>query len=118
MTCYLLHFAEPVGHAQHYVGQTARADVMIRVGEHRAGRGARLTRVAASRGIEIMLARVWENAPRCFEQKLKNRGGLRRLCPVCRELAAQLWQGSETSGLASGRRAPDAPCPPPPLVCD
>lgn len=89
-TChvYLLHFATPIGHARHYVGQTARLDVVERILEHRAGKGARLTKVAASRGIELFVAHVWLDAPRCYEQRLKNRGGLRRVCPICKELEA------------------------------
>lgn len=81
---YLLHFARPVGgRFRHYVGQTERADVMDRINEHRAGRGSRLTRGAVAAGIEIVLARVWKDMPRAYEQQVKRRGGLRRLCPVC-----------------------------------
>lgn len=86
-TChvYLLHFSEPLGHAQHYLGQTTRS-VEERVAEHRAGgrAAARICRQAVRAGITLLLARVWVDAPRCEEQRLKNRGGFRRLCPVCR----------------------------------
>jgi predicted GIY-YIG superfamily endonuclease len=81
---YLLHFSRPLAHARHYLGQTDRT-VDERVAEHRAGRGANLTRWAVASGIELVLARVWVDAPRCEEQRLKNRGRLRRLCPVCIE---------------------------------
>jgi hypothetical protein len=34
-------------------------------------------------GIPIVLAKEWENVPQTFEYQLKNRGGARRICPVC-----------------------------------
>ena len=85
-TChvYLLHFSRPVGHAQHYIGQTDR-DVEERVAEHRAGRGSRLCAAAVAAGAELVLARVWRDAPRCFEQKVKNWGSAKRHCPVCKK---------------------------------
>lgn len=80
---YLLHFSRPLGSVQHYLGQTARSDVMTRVNEHRAGRGSRMTRGAVRAGVELILARVWEDADPGLERRLKRRGGFRRLCPVC-----------------------------------
>lgn len=84
-TVYLLHFSKPLaGRFQHYLGKTSRADVMVRVNEHRSGRGARICRKAAEAGIELVLARVWKDAPWDEEARLKSRGGFKRLCPVCR----------------------------------
>lgn len=85
---YLLHFSRPLGRVQHYLGQTARPDVMARVGEHRAGRGPSITRGAVRVGAELVLARVWEDADSGLERRLKRRGAHRRLCPVCMELSA------------------------------
>lgn len=88
-TVYLIHFSRPLAHAAHYIGQTERAGmaaweaVEARLAEHRAGRGAKLTRAAVAAGIELQLAVVWPDAPRCFEQVLKNRGGGARAYPVC-----------------------------------
>lgn len=84
-TIYLLHFSRPLGRVQHYLGQTARSDVMERIREHRAGRGARMTRGAVRAGVELLLVRIWEDAPRSLEQRLKNKGGFRRICPVCKK---------------------------------
>ena len=82
---YLLHFSVPVsGRFLYYVGKTERS-VEVRLAEHRAGRGARFTRRAVWDGIEIVLARVWEDVPDDFERMLKRRGGTRRSCPVCLE---------------------------------
>lgn len=85
MACsvYLLHFSAPVsGRFSHYIGKTERP-VDVRVAEHRAGRGARLTRRAVRDGIEFVLARVWERVHPDFERELKRRGSTRRNCPVC-----------------------------------
>lgn len=81
---YLLHFSRPFGHASHYIGVTTRDDIETRVAEHQAGRGARLCAEAARAGILLVLARTWLNVPRLTETRLKNRGGARRLCPICR----------------------------------
>lgn len=83
-TVYLLHFSQPLGHAQHYIGMTKRDDVEQRLDEHRTGRGARICRKAVEAGAELLLARVWPNRPRYYEVRLKNRGGARKLCPICR----------------------------------
>lgn len=59
------------------------------IAEHRAGRGARITREAVAAGIELIVARVWADAPRRYEQTLKNQGGARRICPVCKAEAEE-----------------------------
>jgi predicted GIY-YIG superfamily endonuclease len=82
-TVYLLHFSEPIKHARHYLGYT-RVSVYDRLIEHNAGRGARLTQVAVSMGIELHLARIWPGADRKFERRLKNRNNAPKLCPICR----------------------------------
>jgi predicted GIY-YIG superfamily endonuclease len=83
-TVYLLHFTVPFGHARHYIGMTKRDDIEARVQEHRTGQGARLCQLAVAGGAELILARVWEDKPRYFELRLKNRGGARKLCPICK----------------------------------
>jgi hypothetical protein len=78
---YLIHLDQPVGHAQHYTGwyQDPR-----RLEHHRQGTGAKLLAVAAQRGIGW---RVVQEIPgdRNLERQLKNRGGARKRCPVCKE---------------------------------
>lgn len=101
---YLLCFSRPLGHARHYIGQTDRT-VAERVAEHRSGRGARLTRMAVQAGIELRLARTWNDAPRCFEQRLKNRGGASRVCPLCiPALALSCAQPEENKEINLGNR--------------
>lgn len=109
VTVYLLHFSSPLGHARHYLGQTER-DVEERVREHQVGRGARLCRKAVEVGTELVLARVWEDAQRCYEQKLKNGGGFKRLCPICRAEARVVKSGRTDARASSGEpaRAPAA----------
>ena len=78
---YLLHFAQPLQHARHYLGSTA--DLDARLEQHRAGQGARLMEVIADLGIDFQLARTWPGG-RDVERRLKRRKEGPRLCPVCR----------------------------------
>jgi predicted GIY-YIG superfamily endonuclease len=80
-TVYLLHFNAPFGHAKHYTGWSA--DLSLRLAEHAAGRGARLTEVVAAAGITWTLARTWPNKTRSDERRIKNQGGASRRCPLC-----------------------------------
>jgi predicted GIY-YIG superfamily endonuclease len=80
-TVYLLHFNAPFGHAKHYTGWSA--DLSLRLAEHAAGRGARLTEVVAAAGITWTLARTWPNKTRADERRIKNQGGAARRCPLC-----------------------------------
>jgi predicted GIY-YIG superfamily endonuclease len=83
--CYLLHFERPISpdhRCQHYLGFTT--DLQRRIAEHRTGQAARLTEVAAERGIAFVVAKVWPDGDRRLERKLKNRHGS-RLCPICNQ---------------------------------
>jgi hypothetical protein len=53
------------------------------------GKGARLTQVAFDAGCTLLLVRVWADADRKTERKLKNRHSP-RLCPICTGLPVQL----------------------------
>lgn len=77
---YLIHLYEKVGHAQHYTGwyQNPR-----RLEHHEAGTGANLLAVARQRGIGWTVASVIPG-DRNLERQLKNRGGAKRRCPVCK----------------------------------
>lgn len=78
---YLIHFARPIHHAQHYLGWTH--DLAQRLRQHRAGVGAALTRAAVERGIEFEVVRVWPGTDRAWERALKRGKRTPRLCPVC-----------------------------------
>jgi predicted GIY-YIG superfamily endonuclease len=80
-TVYLLHFDRPLAHARHYTGWSA--NLPLRLAEHRAGHGARLTEVVAGAGIGWRLARTWPNTTRADERRLKKQGGASRRCPLC-----------------------------------
>lgn len=85
---YLLHFDRPISPkhtCQHYIGSAE--DLETRIAEHRAGRGARLTQVAAQRGIQFTVVRTWPGG-RTLERKLKDQHG-RRLCPICADKSTQ-----------------------------
>jgi hypothetical protein len=84
---YLLHFARPMGNAanaraqaQHYIGWAIDPDK--REAEHRAGRGAALTRAAIAAGITWELF-VLGPGDRHMERKVKNLRATPRLCPLC-----------------------------------
>lgn len=77
---YLLHFSEPYKHAKHYLGWTA--DLPARLAEHRAGRGAKLTRAAVAAGIGLTVVRTWAGDT-FYERRLHRQRRNTWLCPVC-----------------------------------
>lgn len=83
---YLIHFDQPISPnltTQHYIGYTSRGK-RKRFAEHKAGSGARLTRVANERGIDYRIVRTWwKKGTRAFERKLKNQKNSPKLCPIC-----------------------------------
>lgn len=104
MTVYLLHFDRPISPnhtTQHYIGWTL--DLAERIHHHEMGNGARLTEVAAERGIGFEVARTWDahegpchltrngngwaHCKECrdLERKLKAQHNGPRLCPICNE---------------------------------
>ncbi len=81
---YLIHFDQPISPnhtTQHYLGYTSRRK-SLRLDEHKAGTGARLTQVANERGIDYEIVRVWKGN-RQLERQLKNQKNAPKLCPVC-----------------------------------
>lgn len=81
-TVYLLHFAEPFGHARHYLGWASAGNLSRRLAHHGTEAGARLMWHAAKAGVGWELARTWPGDRR-LERRLKNIGGHGRLCPAC-----------------------------------
>ena len=79
---YLIHFDKPVAHAQHYLGYTTDLDKRFK--RHAKLDGARLVRAAIQNGAECTVVRLWRNADKNFERKLKNRKNHRALCPICK----------------------------------
>lgn len=87
---YLLHFHRPLGskrhHARHYIGYAD--NIIERLALHRRGRsGVAIMRAVKQRRIGWHVARVWSDADRAFERKLKGNGHYDRHCPTCKELA-------------------------------
>lgn len=80
-TVYLLHFSQPYHHARHYLGFTF--DLQARVATHRRGRGSPLIAAAIGAGVELFVARTWENVTRGFERRGHRRRGNRAVCPIC-----------------------------------
>lgn len=84
---YLIHFDQPLGNeqhqARHYIGYCAHyMGLQRRLKQHRAGKGAAITRACVERGISFDIVDWWR-APRSLERKLKNQKNAARLCPVC-----------------------------------
>lgn len=86
---YLLHFAQPYGHARHYLGLTH--DLSGRLEEHSHGRGARLLEVVAGAGIGWEVAAIGRGT-RLMERRLKLNSHVPRLCPVCRGDDGTAWK--------------------------
>jgi predicted GIY-YIG superfamily endonuclease len=79
--CYLIHFEVAYRHATHYLGYSC--DLRARIAAHERGNGARLIAVLTRHDIRWQVARIWPNAGRALERKLKARHSGVRLCPVC-----------------------------------
>ena len=85
MPCYLLHFDRPFAHARHYLGFVETLDKLdARLDLHRRGLGSVLVRHAVRAGITFELARIWPDADRHQERRMKNRGHACR-CPICKK---------------------------------
>lgn len=79
---YLIHFNEPLAHAQHYMGWTT--NLKARLAAHAKGNGARLMEVISQKGITWRLARTWRGG-RDLERRLKAQHHGPRLCPICKK---------------------------------
>jgi predicted GIY-YIG superfamily endonuclease len=78
---YLLHLDRQWCGGNHYVGYAQ--DLARRVRKHWAGDGADYTRFGVRRGIAIHLVRVWPNAGKDVELRIKREGGGIAYCPWC-----------------------------------
>jgi predicted GIY-YIG superfamily endonuclease len=80
-TVYLICFARRFKHARHYLGFAV--SVKKRLWHHRNGTGAKLLRAVAQAGITFDCVRIWSDADRHFERRLKQQKNSPRLCPHC-----------------------------------
>ena len=84
-TLYILHFAEPLAHAQHYIGIAKNSDQRLK--NHKAGRGAKLVHAVHKAGIEITKheLQVFDSytEAKTIEKRLKNIGRRFKYCPAC-----------------------------------
>ena len=105
-TVYLLHFDQRYEHAGHYTGfaESSGAEgsgLLKRLGEHAAGRGARLVEVITQAGISFRLARTWPGVTRARERQLKAQGGASRRCPICLDQPATPGQRHDQPAQAA-----------------
>lgn len=109
VTLYLIHAEIPYKHAGHYLGVTQRDTLLPRIQEHLRGHGCELVPLfAQALGIttaEDVVARMvvasWPGT-RGEERRLKNRGGLSRICPTCRAKSGLVPYISNTMRRANG----------------
>ena len=83
---YLIHFARPYHHAQHYLGSTSRT-AQQRFAEHGTQDGSRLLAAVRAAGIPFEIVRTWTEpleSVRLKERALKRLKGNTKLCPICR----------------------------------
>jgi hypothetical protein len=81
-TIYLIHFDQPIAHAQHYLGWTS--DLPGRLKDHFSGQGSPLIR-AAARVTSVRVVRTWVGS-RTDERRMHNRHENPRMCPVCQRM--------------------------------
>lgn len=80
-TIYLIHFDQPFGHAQHYLGWAR--DVEARIAHHRNGSGANLLRHVNEAGITWQVVRTWPNMTKNDERRMKIGSHAPQYCPIC-----------------------------------
>jgi len=83
---YLIHFAQKLKHAQHYIGFVEK-DLEQRLEKHRSGNGAKILKALKEAGIPWEVVKVWEDGDRTFERSLKNKKKSSCLCPTCQAAA-------------------------------
>lgn len=86
---YLLHFEPRYKHAGHYLGYAkwGIADYARRVARGVAFAPHPLVQNAVCSGLEVTVAAIYPGLDRTDRRRMRARGGLSRICPVCRELA-------------------------------
>lgn len=80
---YLLHFEQPIGHCRHYIGRSTLGNIEARLARHSAGHAARLTSIAAAKGIGFVLGNLWITPDREAERTFKTRWPSKKLCTTC-----------------------------------
>lgn len=105
---YLIHFAEPIAHARHYLG--AARDLEARIEYHKKNRGSRLIAEANRLEIQWWLTRLWQSKaginPFHVEKALKARGRRHVFCPLCYGKEAMKRGVVETCNGKSGAKHP------------
>jgi len=104
-TVYILHFDAPISDrhtTQHYIGWAS--DLEARIELHRKGRGARLTQVAAQRGIAFSVVATFPGT-RADERRLKNQKATTALCPICKALRRERQNAARRAQRAAQRAA-------------
>jgi len=83
MSVYILHFAEKLHNAQHYVGCTNNIERRMREHLHCYSGGSKLVRAVVKRGTEVILAKVYPYGDRNLEKRIKAIKKTSLICPIC-----------------------------------
>ena len=84
VTVYLLHYSGKYYHCRHYIGGTTKT-VEERLKEHVSGHGNGLVYASIKAGLEVIIARVWNNVGWEKEKELKRQKNASRFCPICQK---------------------------------
>ncbi len=96
MAVYLIH-TDRYKHMGHYVGYAKY--LSQRIAHHRAGTGSMWLAFLNRQGIAWKVARVWPDAGKDFERKLKRSRHYKDYCPICspKKAGQFLYEGSLNS---------------------
>lgn len=84
---YLIHLAQPICHAQHYLGWTGLT-LSNRLSRHKTSNGSALLRAANKRGIDYWVVAAWRGT-RHHERAMKRYKCAPKYCPVCNSTPRQ-----------------------------
>ena len=82
---YIIHFDQPIKHAQHYIGSTTKdtlKSVHARIKKHKTGTTNALLREVKRQGIGIQVYIIGKGSYK-EERAIKNCNNGRRYCPCC-----------------------------------
>ncbi len=81
---YLIHFSEPLAHAQHYVGfvDGGQNSLDARLNAHKCGAGAKILAECNRRGIHYEVVKTMPG-DRTDERRIKNGHNTPRMCSIC-----------------------------------
>jgi len=84
---YILHYENALGEVAHYVGNTARDRLKMRMREHRKGKDTPRTKLLRITHGKPRLAAVVEGAAEGIDRFINASDTAGAICPICKEKA-------------------------------